>query len=136
MQVICTFGEFNAQVNLFLAVANAVPGAMGREMKVELEPLVQAIEDLKTFEFNEDSVTEFNTKYAQSDEAASVYMDKNGDLIIDINERKIIEVTEIITDEVDFLVGIGVTIAGILMTVKSRMSKMFDKIDKVMTRSN
>ena len=126
MQIVCTYNEFSAQVNMLMTVAKAMPSGIGSDMLRDLQPLQDAVQDINDFDFSEESI-----KYAKSDSSTRSYVADNGAFVIEYDEQKFIKVTEAITDEVDFLVGIGVTIAGLLMTFKARAKKFGDKIIKI-----
>lgn len=127
---VSTSRELIATSTLMIAVVKAIPIAnKSKDAEKFIEKLNELSSDMENIETY--TVEEFNNKYMLKDGPMTVMMDGHRQIVMEINEDFVVESTEAIIDEVPTLVGIGVTIAGAMMMLKSRMTTLSNRLNRI-----
>ncbi len=133
---ISSSNEIRAFSKLALAVIDNLPGNLRKagEVKLLKSKLNELGEDIDTLK--QMSLEDINTKYGIKEGYVSFYVNDDREFVFEINEDYVIGYYEILEDEVPTLVGIGVTIAGAMMLLKSRLKSISDKLEKLAAKFN
>lgn len=127
---VCSAREITSISQLMITTINNLPFAKchsdGLKMIEKLRELKADAKNIATF-----TIDEFNIKYGLKDGALTVYMDKERQITMEVNEDYMIEVFETIEEEVPTLVGIGISIFGAMMMLKSRFVSLANRLDKM-----
>lgn len=89
--------------------------------------------DLVRRALNNDSipVSELNRDHATNKDGVSITFSDNRDLVIEIDEQMVVESTKIMTDNIDTMIGIGISIYGLVCTFAGVFKKMGKRIEDV-----
>lgn len=135
MKFIITPNEYNASIKLIKAVISNIPRTiMGAEERTKFYAMMEDYQSCNASGFDAAVVEEFNKNHMESNKCFTCQLTTDGTMVLEVFEDKVVEVTDIITDEIDTLAGIIVTMVGMFMTFGSRLKKMAEKITAVANR--
>jgi hypothetical protein len=124
--------EISSSGRLIITVIKNLPFAKnspdGINMIGKIEELMA---DLTNTEIPEMLIETFNQKHSMTDGPLSVYMNAEGHIVLEVDEDLVINTNEAIEEEIPTLVGLGITIAGALMMIKSRFESLGNRIEKL-----
>lgn len=133
MKVITTAKEFMSGISFIKEVVKQLP-------KQHRDKMLTDIKDLKSglvtyCDMSEQEAAAFRERFMpKSDRFVGITLDANLNVVIELTEDKVVEISNVLEEEIEGFSGMFITCLGLLKVFNSRLEKIGKKIKAVAIR--